>query len=194
MIRFNSQKLACVAQAASSEEARYYLCGVRFEDGLAIATNGHVLTVAKDDDAPKGQTGLLPVSPKAITALKKKAADRAVFDAGVLTVCDISGQVLYIEPSVEIDATFPDWRRVVPGEIGGATDAAFAYGVLKILCDTRKILGAELGLRLTGSDQYAPHTVTYDGVDDVVSVAMPIRASDAIYPDWLSARAEKVAA
>ena len=51
-IKYNASTLAAVALAISTEETRYYLNGVMLNGITAVATDGHLMTVAVDDSNP----------------------------------------------------------------------------------------------------------------------------------------------
>lgn len=179
MLKFNATKLAAVAVAQSTEETRYYLCGVYFTENKAVATDGHVLTVATND--PENNTddsGIFPVSKKAITAMKNKKADHVVFDGDTLKVFEkINPTPFYMEPCAEIDAKYPDYTRIIPEPESDHSNAGFSCTILARLADTGKILsnGSATAISMRGDDKSAPHIVTYHCNPDVFSVAMPMR-------------------
>lgn len=187
MIKFNAQKLAAVAMCQSTEQTRYYLCGVYFEGNKAVATDGHMLTVAIDhnSEAPNGDGAIMPVSKKAITAMKAQKADYVVFNNDQLTVINADGKTFYIEPSVPIDGTFPDWRRVLPSELGEVCAVGVLPWVLARIAATAKVLNNSAA-RITGVALEDPQAVLYSGDSEVFSVAMPCRGVVAKFPDWLS--------
>ena len=187
MIKFNATKLAAVSIAQSDEATRYYICGVYFEGSLAIATDGHILTVA-NDESQANESGIYPVSKKARTVMKKKEATTVVIENDVLTVLTNNEMVLHMEPCKEIDGTFPDWRRVVPNEVGEPTVAAFSTLVTTKLVETAKIIsGMTVSLyRATGTEAGTGHLVTYDSAD-CISTVMPMRDSRSpVIPAWLA--------
>jgi DNA polymerase-3 subunit beta len=105
----------------STEEVRYYLCGVCLEQQsseiVGVATNGHVLAVIPLDQPgdPIGKARpIIPIAtvrfliahmPRAGAASVRfnKAFSRAVIQAGDLVVA-----------TKLIDGTFPDYGRVIP--------------------------------------------------------------------------------
>jgi hypothetical protein len=194
MIIFNATKLAAVAQAQSKEETRYYLRGVYFDGNIAVATDGNIATIAIDEDSTNDANGIYPVSKKAITAMKSKRANHVTFDNGILTVfahslnSDNTPDPLYLESSVKIDGTFPNWRNIVPQDRGSNTDAGFSPVIQRKLCDTAKIIGAS-AYRMFGDDTkdsaIRAHVVAYNDNNDVFSVVMPMRANFATnQPEW----------
>jgi len=187
-IEIDAKTLAAVAVAQSTESTRYYLCGVCFDGDDAVATDGHLLTVAVwinrdlailDDEAAP----IMPVSSKAITALKRRDATHAIFDGATLAVySEHSEAAFYLEPSAPIDGTFPDWRRVLPDVPDDAScPGMFGDALLSRIAATAKILGAgtSIGVQLRGVDDLSAHRVRYfnGAALDTYSVAMPMRPS-----------------
>ncbi len=174
-ITYNARLLAAVAVALEAKDNRYYLKGVYFTGALAVATDGHIMTVATDSNHTNPDDGvIMPVSKEAITAMSNDQADVAIFENDVLTVLDSQNEIIYLEPSKPIDGTYPEWEKLIPSETGDVCRAAFGYPVLNDLAQTRKILGNGIGIALTGADEFAPHRVRYTGIDNVYSIAMPI--------------------
>ena len=186
MITFNAEKLACVALHQSNEQTRYYLCGVYFEGNIAVATDGHILGAATDENSEVDAPGIYPVSKKAITAMKHRQAETVEIGGGMLSVRDEQGEARYIEPCQPIDGTFPDWRSVIPSEIGEGTTAGFSHITMRKVCEVRKTLNGMDSFCITGQDATAPHFVTYTGVKEVFTVIMPERVdAPQVVPGWL---------
>ncbi|MEP3245125.1 MAG: hypothetical protein ABJN40_13265 [Sneathiella sp.] len=176
MIKFDATKLAAVALVQSTEETRYYLNGVYFFGKLAVATDGHILTVAYDEHADNGKEGvILPVDKSAASKLKNKKAVTALFDDDLLKVYDANGNMMHVSASKRIDGTFPDFRKVVPDEFGSSLKTPFTPVVVEQITATARILKGETigGFYLTGKDNNSPHLVRYDGSPDVFTIAMP---------------------
>ncbi len=84
----NATKLAAIAGFKSTEETRYYLCGVQIEpsaDGgvVMVATDGHVMGAMTDADGtlPAGDHVIVPVSKDLLKACKRgknEARERVV--------------------------------------------------------------------------------------------------------------------
>ena len=176
----NPSRLAAVAMAQSTEQSRCYLTGVHFTDDRMEATNGHIATFAElelDADRPDC---IMPVSKKAIAALKGSKAETALFDGETLTVFNGDGEPIHIETSKPIDVTFPDAARIIPSldESKETPLAAFSTEVMAILNDTAKVVApGRMGcFAMFADDANGPHGVRYGDVEDVFSVAMPMRA------------------
>lgn len=106
-----SAVIAPVAFAMSSEETRYYLCGVYLHNVggqlVAVATDGHRLARQIGGDAPEFEGIILPA--KLVNLLPKGAVQFAVSGSKVrITTPDL------IITSKLIDGSFPDYERVIP--------------------------------------------------------------------------------
>jgi DNA polymerase III subunit beta len=122
-----SHMLASVQFAVSTEETRYYLCGVYLHtspDGEpklnAVATDGHRL--AKMATAlPEGAAGMpsIIVPRKTIGMLKSLVGDTGTIgislsDTKILFAIGEEGKAPVTLTSKLIDGTYPDYSRVVP--------------------------------------------------------------------------------
>ena len=186
MIKFNATKLAAVAIAQSTEKTRYYLCGVYFTGARAVATDGHMLTVARDADSMISEAGIYPISKKAVTAMKK--GETVTIDNNLLTVLDDQEQVVHLEPCKEIDGTFPEYQRIIPaGDDYKQYSAPMTSLVMERLVKTSKTLSKSQPITIFGRDDTDPMVVRYNGQDDVFSVAMPVRTTkiDTPTPNWV---------
>lgn len=186
MIEYNAKKLAAVAFAMSTEKSRYYLCGVYFNGQLAVATDGHLMTVAHDDKQDNIE-GIYPISKKAHTAMQNQKAERVVIQDAILTVYDDQDVALHMEPCAHIDGTFPDWRRVCPSNKGFGTSASFSHLPMAKVTATAKLYRTRLSI--TGDDEVSPHYVGYS-TEDLFSVLMPMRGDKHVdneaLPEWMN--------
>ena len=195
MIKFDATKLAAVSIAQSDEATRYYLCGVYFEGSLAVATDGNILTASQDTESVNDAPGIYPISKKAHAAMKKRGALCVVIQDDVLTVLDDQERTTHMEPCKPIDGTFPNWKQVIPKEIGVPNESAFSAIVMGKLISTAVTLSGNKSavLRITGTGANAAQTVSY-AQSDTISVAMPCR--NAIVPNlpvWALAEVSKAA-
>ena len=186
----SARLLRAVALAQSTEESRYYLCGVHVEphpDGgvILVATNGHVMTVARDPDGTCDAEAIYPITKKALADLKGKA-DRAVIADGMLTILDQCGGVLGMHVAAPIDGTFPEWRRVLSEMSDNTETQAFVVEYLDRLNQTAKTLGA---LIYTICHRSTPALVKYAEIHEVFSAIMPCRSDgDSCLPSWAIAK------
>jgi len=133
----------------------------------------------------------MPVSKKAIAALKGNKAETALFDGETLTVFNERGEPIHIETSKPIDGTFPDALRIIPSldESKETPLASFTTDVMALLNDTAKVVapGRIGGFAMFADDACGPYAVRYSEVEDVFSVAMPMRANVARrYPAFIN--------
>ena len=184
---FEANKVAAAAIAISNEPTRYYLNGVFFtKDGHCVGTDGHLLTVAKtngelsedlteQNDIPEPGI-IVPISNKAITALKNKNAHHVIFEHEMVTVRTLQNEVLYIEAARPIDGTFPDWKRVIPQDSFDNAPGAFGRKLLERIAKTSAVIGKEgEAVRITGESATDAHRVAYGKQTDIYSVVMPMR-------------------
>ena len=121
-MRINLRHLLAINKyAASTEETRYYLCGVFITAlngrGHMVATDGHVLLATSlVDENPPDTSIILPSS-----VLDRIRLGRKDDDFAELTVDDRQFQIALPNGSAfngeGIDGVFPDWQRVIPKEI-----------------------------------------------------------------------------
>lgn len=107
-----------IAFAASTEMTRYYLNGVALIAGpwgetVAVATNGHMLAMARLPVMPEGGAGT--IIPNRVAALLIRAGlepERATFNAEKCRIAlDLPGAKIAAKA---IDGTYPDIFRVIP--------------------------------------------------------------------------------
>lgn len=190
---FDAKLFAAVAYAMSHEETRYYLNGVYLEGNLAVATNGHLLTVAYDDAALIEEPGIYPVSKASHSAAKSIPSTQVRIDGGILEVVDKRGTPLAVQRSKPIDGTFPEWPRVIPRGDMKRSPYEFSNQVLEtVLQTTYALRGRQKITPITtwatidesGGSGGSPHTVRYSD-KRIFSVIMPIRdLQDPPLPDW----------
>lgn len=185
-IIFEANKVAAAAIAMSNEQTRYYLNGVFFQDGHAVGTDGHLMTVAKTNGELRedlveqvnvpADGAIMPVSQKALTAMKKKNADYVIFENDMLTVKTEYDETLHIEESRPIDGTFPNWKAVIPQNEYENAPGAFGRKLLDRIAKTSAAIGSiGEGIQITGESPTNAHRVNYGKQTDVYSVVMPMR-------------------
>jgi len=192
MIKFNATSLAAVALAQPKGETRYYLCGVYFTEGnLAVATDGFMLTCARDAENKSDESGIFPISKKAISAMKKRGASSVTIENGLLTVWEKPAysdpEPRHIEPCKKIDGTFPDWRRVIPSTESTECKAALSHKLLSVIVESSGLVSGrkDAPVSIVGDTNTSPHVVRYDSeMYDVFSVIMPMRFGEQGTPGW----------
>lgn len=168
--------LRAVALNQSDERTRYYLHGVYFEpqpDGQLrmTATDGHTLVTAQITcDHDLTEPVIVPVPNNA--SLKKAAV--ITWDGTKWTYTDKRGNAsLY--PATPIDATYPDYPRVIPKRdaLGNPrAQTVFLPAVLGKITDVALALGNP-GIDIVGTGSNDPALVLFSGRRDIMMVAMP---------------------
>jgi hypothetical protein len=205
----NLRVLGAAALTASSEETRFYLCGVLVEieprSVTYVATDGHRLFAHREElgegDEPNTLVGHFIIPMKSCRAIKlgKKATA-----AAALTRSDDGGMFLanfaerhYFRP---VDGTFPDWRRVMPKR-GGEAYAHFDGKLVASFSAIAAALGDDKGSpRICPMDANSPALVVFHGREDTTfGVIMPMRGEKVsrLVPAWalpIGASAEAKAA
>lgn len=220
IIRVPANLLAAVAVAQATDCGRPYICGVCFEAGAMVATDGIILTAAQIDY--RGPSLILPIPKKAQTAARGKRAAYATYDpaAGLLQVLAHDESALHLERAAPIDGTFPDWRRIVSRELSdlaagvresraeGRPDPAvsgprwFAPGTLARIAETARYVAPNGSICIVGLPD-RPQLVRYAGDSAIesamFSVAMPMRSPDGVTADtagleWIAEGTQAAAA
>lgn len=163
--------LGKVSAFISTEETRYYLNGIAWQQGafgsLMVATDGHRLGLCGyDREAREPQSRIVP--RKAVTVLRKHFAgyDVAVHaGAGPLKLVFASGSMSLCTKL--IDGTYPDVDRVVTPAVSGA--ASFALPL-----NRPEALAASARLSVFGRD--IGRAIRFDAQDGTLSLS---RKSDA---------------
>ena len=186
---------------ASTEETRYYLNGVNVEpapngDGAVItATDGHRLFSAIDRSAmidPDAKPFVLQVPKDALKLCRpKKDARRIIVNHATLTATihavdsDIVGDVQQTKPvsapfDCIIDGTFPDWRRVMPGQLDATASTSFEGKYLASFAAAGDELakhefnGANITTtQILSASTNAPAWIRWSGIDDAFGVLIP---------------------
>jgi DNA polymerase III sliding clamp (beta) subunit (PCNA family) len=191
----NASLFARVAHAQSNEETRYYLNGVCIQPapegmpGVTLtATNGHVLVSAYDEQGETNATVIVAAPSNVMKACKPwrdGTEPHLIGDAGALEVMPEKGGAALARDTL-VEGSFPDWRRVVPSDIGGATMAVFDSALIAKLAAALAPEKAR-GLTIRGVSENDPHLVW--GTDPrMFGIIMPLRnvgvASPAL-PVWV---------
>ena len=205
--------LLAASHCVSAEETRYYLKGVHVEPHpsgtgvIMVATNGHILAALYDPDGYACRKAILtmPWKTSELATKRYEESNRTLYipslDAGVGTVkqrCD--GDPVAVAMVAEIkDATFPDWRRIVPTDNSKEyawEGTSFDLGYLTIIAKAIKVIGASGGGNTSlGRMEVIPNKISTGPAmvghecPNAVFVIMPIRGGTAdragTRPDWL---------
>ena len=187
--------LKAAATVCGKEETRYYLNGVcvdvRVDDITCVATDGHRIAAFNDKatwDEGEEPTPFVIIIPSEIVAeikLFKPVPYGTITPAAdgkyLLQYC---GRDYLFRP---LDASFPDWRRIIPGEVDGKT-AQFNPKYLADFGKISKALGDKEGRVYVYHNGGSPAPVYFPGVEGVsyVCAVMPYRLSAPEYerPAW----------
>jgi DNA polymerase-3 subunit beta len=209
----NLRPLAAASLCASSEETRFYLCGVLVEIEpravTYVATDGHRLFAHREDlaagDEDNTLLGHFIVPTKSCRAIK---LGKKTTSAASLTRSDDGGMFLahlgerhYFKP---VDGEFPDWRRVMPRK-GGEAYAHFDGKLVASFSAIAAALGDDqvpriCSPRICPMDANSPALVVFHGREATTfGVIMPMRGEKVsrIVPAWalpIEAEAEAKAA
>ena len=193
----NLRPLGAASLCASSEETRFYLCGVLVEieprSVTYVATDGHRLFAHREElgagEEPNTLLGRFIIPTKSCRALK--LGKKAFTDQAVLTQVDDGGMFLaylgerhYFKP---VGGEFPDWRRVMPRK-GGEAYAHFDGRLVATFPAIAAALGDDKGSpRICPMDANSPALVVFHGREDTTfGVIMPLRGETVsrIVPAW----------
>lgn len=206
LFRLSPAALLAVAPCVPTEETRYYPNGICIEpSGWCVATDGHIFgavhvggqatlpTAPLILSLPKPALAMLRAACKARVPLVIHGTRGAAPGQIMLTPETVDGAPWSVIPPAfggEIDGTFPDWRRVIPRDLGAlntAPTARFAPAQIERL----------LGVLAYAVDCYpgernAPETADIRGPGDgacvlltgserpAIAVIMPARTAHAV--------------
>jgi len=202
-IRINAEYLRLAQLFSSKDDVRYYLKGVQVEphpsgEGiLIIATDGHVLGSFYDRNGYVPEPMLIGFDKGLISALKSERSEKfgrvVTVRGGRTTVMTIDSEgepwkEKYIKPgNIEMDGTFPDWRRVLPSDVENC-NPTFDVSLLKPFEAVCKFFSVK-GLKLEPSGETGPMGVKVKGTDDFYGVLMSFNGHAVISntgkPDWI---------
>ena len=189
----NADLFRAAAVLVTKEETRYYLQGVCIEPcplgGVTLtATDGHRLFTAHDKEGEADRTYIVKLDRAALKECKASRSEshprRVILteEGGPVSIAHSGNEetIYHLAVNWEIkDATFPDWRRVIPRHGNGDTPVFDWYNpdylascaeIAGILCDGLKVV------RVCSIQQGSPALITFGGQPyDAVGVLMPAR-------------------
>ena len=181
--------LKAVFNAVSTEETRYYLCGVQVEitakGTTLVATNGHMLLAAHDEKSKLDEPVSLIIPADIVKGFKPARGQTMV----ELSTEDGKTWRLGNTLFAPIDGTYPNWKRVVPEKTPDAlsvTDAWFEPKYQLAMYKAAKELGTLCDIHPDGLN---PALVSFrDEKTDysVIGVIMPYRKKREAFrkPSW----------
>lgn len=192
----NADLFRAAAVVISKEETRYYLNGVCIEPhpagGVTLtATDGHRLFTAYDREGEASRTYIVKLDAanlKQCKAGRKETHPRRVFlkgydDAPVSITSNDEHETYHLAVNWEIeDATFPDWRRVIPRHAKGKKPVADWYNpdYLASFADIAAILSDGVkSFRICSIERGSPALITFGNQNyQAVGVLMPVRGEN----------------
>lgn len=181
--------LKAVFNAVSSDETRYYLCGVQVEinaKGTTLAaTNGHMLLASHDETSTLDEPVKLIIPDHVVKGFKPARGQTMVELSTEDGKTWRLGNTLF-QP---VDGTYPDWRRVIPQETPetiSVQDAWFEPKYQLAMYKAAKELNTICDIHPNGQN---PALVSFrDAKTDysVVGVIMPYRKTRTAFkkPSW----------
>jgi len=172
--------------ATSKEETRYYLKGVLVEkrdDGVRlVATDGHILLRTDTE-------GFSPAEPIILStdimekAFKAKGKNPWVYGdtaTGIIQVVDFDSDAedhprLGVCELTVIDATYPDYTRVIPERKSGDDCVQFDPNLVAKLHKAGCVFGKNYTMRFTSETSGSPMLVEYSHAPQMIGVLMPRR-------------------
>lgn len=204
MIKIDAEKFRIATSCISTEETRYYLCGVYIEPhhaqgALLVTTDGHRLLVIHDENGECSKPAIISTNKAMLSACQPPKGKLGtphfltMDDAGIVSVG------YYRSPRADtINGTYPEWRKVVPKkpepkEGEAATDRVLGFSSFnsKYIAEFAKIAALLTGeptstIRLlpSGSD---PALVLFPRSKFAFGILMPMRTDDVRdVPAWMS--------
>lgn len=194
--------LKAALYAVSNEETRYYLNGVLVEIGAQtvtyVATDGHIMFAHRGTWLEGDSNTLLGnfiIPTDAIKAIKLAKRDSPIItlrgeaDGGGMRMEYDGGRSIGFNP---IDASFPNWRRVLPETTDGTLPSGVAFNpnLLAKLWKAGEVMGWTMPpIRYNGT---GPALLSYGSQGDTIGVIMPMRndpgANPAPLPIWAQFR------
>jgi DNA polymerase III sliding clamp (beta) subunit (PCNA family) len=184
-MQFNKAQLTAVLAAASADETRYNLNGIRFESERMIATDGHRLHMVEGDKTPLDA----PITI-AYESCKRIIKAMGPKDMAEIVSVDQSTAVevatVRISSGVEltcglITGNFGDYQSVVPQKSDTNRRIIVNARYLKELCDAA-IKAEGMGKRDSNAivielpaEDLSPIRVDSDGMQTFTAVLMPLR-------------------
>lgn len=168
---------------------------VRESDAVAVATDGHrllALPLTATDDAPALVPGQYIIRREALEGVKAvlKRPITVTIDPTTRTATIDNGSTVASSPLM--DATYPDWRKVVPLTVSGAV-SQFNADYIGAFGKVHKLLGGAYSPAIQHNGDAAARVIL---PGDAVGVLMPLRGNPQPLdnPAWLVTPSATIAA
>jgi DNA polymerase-3 subunit beta len=195
-LNIKARLVAAIAQFKASNDIRYYLNGVyvepRPQGGVVIvATNGHAIGAWLDISGEIDRPAILRIGAKLQAACHGSDVKRLIIADDRLAVVDDKSTELYVQPEPgkwEVPGKFPDYKTVFK-PVGGPPSLNAALNPEYIAAIDRALtIGASAKYKNVTTRQAIANdaiTFTSTAAAEFVAVVMPVRESEAPYPEWL---------
>lgn len=151
MIKVNYADLKAAMMCAATNDVRYYLNGVFFDEkGFIVATDGHRLFCGSAV-VPEGESKIVAIKGRLPTKFEYCNIDctsAAFFDSKDVLIGTIPVEI--------VDGRFPDWRRVTSFDSAKVEAIGFAGAYLSDACKIAKLFDRKfdsLKLEFQGVDK-----------------------------------------
>jgi len=175
---------------ADDDDVRYYLHGIYIEphedEGAYLcATDGHRFVVVHDASAVIDRPML--VNPDKILIRESKKAEFADFDGKCADLQDKEEQFMLRAPAPLIEATYPDWRSLIPADDivcePGAIDPSLLAAISKAPFEDK----AKNACIYTRPDK--PCIVRFPSLPEIFVLVMPMNfPAMRSNPEWIGKR------
>lgn len=217
MLTVSAERIFKALRFTAKKDIRYYLDGVSIErhpsgkGALIISTDGHRMLVQYDRDAtvPAGDNLILDVSDKGFLAALKKAVKsdgRVEVENNRATVSEKVRDAYQATwtgvKTCRIDATYPDWRRVIPKPenlvpgLQGAFNADYLGGLADPFAKYPGVYFFHVPAAPDKKGEYEGSVIArFTGDADAYAVVMSMRFETAgAHAEWLDVESVKEAA
>lgn len=189
MLNVNANLFRIAAMAQSSEQTRYYLCGVyvepRHEGGVTMtATDGRYLVSIFDETGSCEKPVIVQLPRHTLKSCRpaKKDLDprRLVMSDLGNAVVRLSGTDVCAASKCIVDGTFPDWRSIVKSAmaplLGTGSTPMFNQECYRVFCDIARALADSIkcGFMIEGARAGSAALVRFNGADHAFGLLMPM--------------------
>lgn len=175
---------------APSDEVRYYLQGIYIEPhedvgAYLVATDGHRFVVVHDEEAVIDDAML--VNPTKLVIRESKHATLADFDGKCVDLQGKDEQFILRSPAPLLDATFPDWRSLMPTDDIVCEPGSIDPGLMAAISKAPFGDGARSACIYTRQDK--PCVVRFPSLPEIFVLVMPMRyPAMRSNPEWINKR------
>lgn len=206
-IKVLASNFVAASIVSSTEETRYYLCGVYIQPhpvkgAILVATDGQRLVAVHDEEATCNKPAIISLDKAALKLLQRFDGSLEIDSDGIATFGTYRGVA-----SSFIDGTFPDWQRALSPIIGGAKNRFHGKPVFSIAAFNGRYLGSfervanalskgDMMVRVVSFSASDPTLILFPNTPHAYGVLMPMRAPNEEFamPAWMKPVLEPKAA